>query len=167
MSDHPTHGTGPGSWRDLADRMASLLHIDHRVRNAHDNLGEGYTCSGCALLAELELVLNEPPQPDSITAATAANALAQTGHAIWGEQATTTAQVLHILTVVIGDVARAARTEQETGVRDLGALERELGNLMLTAPRLEVELGLDVGSCVEAAIEAQTAYVRRISTDTN
>jgi hypothetical protein len=38
---------------------------------------------------------------------------------------------------------------------------------MVPVPRLAVELGLDPGDCVGAAIEAQRAYVQRLAMRTD
>jgi hypothetical protein len=61
---------------------------------------------------------------------------------------------------VVGDIARLARDQREGQELDRTALAKELGNLMLSAPRWADDLGLDLQECLQAADDAQRRYTR-------
>lgn len=82
----------------------------------------------------------------------AAQQLAAHGQMIWGQHAATPAEVATLATVVVGDLARAARDGDRAG------LVRELGNLLLSSARWSAELGIDPGEAAETAAEAQRRY---------
>jgi hypothetical protein len=84
---------------------------------------------------------------------------------VWGSPTATAHEAAVILTVVVGDIARIAR-DGTKGLDDEDAhrMARELGNLMLTAPRLAAAFGLDPDACITAAVAAQRAWVAKRGT---
>lgn len=75
---------------------------------------------------------------------------------------------LTLINVIIGDVARAVREMWEGKLNRYSALvsvEREFGNLLLSIPRWLDDLGLNVENAVQAAEDAQRAYVGLLKDD--
>lgn len=83
------------------------------------------------------------------------------GRRVWGHRATTTPDAAIILTVVAGDLARAVRDGHDGHAQVAGwdDIQREIGNLVLSAVRLADDLGLDPAAYLSAAVAAQRAYV--------
>nr|MDT0660841.1 hypothetical protein [Micromonospora sp. DSM 115978] len=82
-------------------------------------------------------------------------AIAAAGHAVWGRRAGSPVVIATLATVVVGDLARAVRDHDRAGQ------VRELGNLMVSAPRWATELGMDLAECADAAIAAQREWADR------
>lgn len=81
------------------------------------------------------------------------------GREIW--QGTPPMSLEHVAVAaatVVGDIARLARGQWEGEELDRLALAKELGNLMLSAPRWADDLGLDTQECLDAADDAQRRY---------
>jgi hypothetical protein len=75
-----------------------------------------------------------------------------------------------VLAKIVGDLAGALRDRHE-GVtwhseldesRCWGTVYRELGNLLLTVPRLIEDAGLPLQECLELAEQAQRDYAARV-----
>lgn len=82
--------------------------------------------------------------------------LLATARTIWGNLRMTLPDITIAATVVVGDLARAARD----GTDDNDAA-RELGNLILSSIRWADDLGLDLDECIRLATLAQIAHVER------
>lgn len=85
--------------------------------------------------------------------------------AIWGDRRMTLIEVAIATVVVSGDICREARRESEGGEADMAEVAKELGNLMLSAPRWADDLGLSIDECIDRALAAQREYVRRRGVD--
>lgn len=96
---------------------------------------------------------------DLPAAVDAAETIAAHGQAIWAgycpSRTPTLMDAAVAATTVVGDLARAARDDRREDA------VRELGNLILSAPRWAAALGLNLGECVEAADRAQRDWVAR------
>lgn len=75
---------------------------------------------------------------------------------IWGRTDEDATEIVVILAVVLGDLARLVRDGGTTA-----DYQREMGNLILSTARLAAAQHLDVDACITAAEEAQRAYVAK------
>lgn len=71
-----------------------------------------------------------------------------------------------VLAKIVGDLAGALRDGMGSSVLDVsrfwGTVYRELGNLLLTVPRLIDDAGLSLDECLRQAEQAQRAYADRV-----
>jgi len=90
-------------------------------------------------------------------------AIRDEGLRIWPNRDCTLADIVTILTVVVGDIARQARNEQEGRPVDTGEVVKELGNLIATSTRILGRMGVEPADAVALALQAQAAYAARLS----
>lgn len=109
-----------------------------------------------ALVAARRLLPKPPRSLETQEDWTVARILAS-GRRIWGADRMELPAIANCATVVVGDLARAARDITEGA--SSGDAQREVGNLVVSSVRWADDLGYDVGGCITAALDAQTAYV--------
>lgn len=100
--------------------------------------------------------------PAAVSGDTTTADLIALGRDIWGDRRIYLADLPVLAAVIVGDLARIARTHTENGHVDNADLEREVGNLILSATRWADDLGLNPDQCIAAAAAAQRAYVARL-----
>jgi hypothetical protein len=89
-------------------------------------------------------------------------AIRDDGLRIWPERDYALADIVTILTVVLGDIARQARNEQEGRPVDAGEVVKELGNLIATVARILGRMNIEPAAAVALALQAQAAYAARM-----
>jgi biotin carboxylase len=81
---------------------------------------------------------------------------------IWDGKQQELNQITVLMGVIYGDICRQARNQQEGKIMNAPELKKELGNMIFSTIRWCSELGYDPKECVEAAKEAQRAYVKSL-----
>jgi len=84
------------------------------------------------------------------------------GREIWGEQRLTLQQIAVRLQVTVGDIARAARTEDEGQEINRAEVGKELGNLILSCIRWCDDVGIEPDLALVLATVAQRHYARQL-----
>jgi hypothetical protein len=88
-------------------------------------------------------------------------ALLADARGIWGDRRMSLPEIAVALGVVHGDICRLARDDQEGLPATRLDLERELGNLILSAIRWADDQHLGLSDCLHRAELAQRAYVEK------
>ncbi|HWQ19431.1 MAG TPA: hypothetical protein VN455_06595 [Methanotrichaceae archaeon] len=81
---------------------------------------------------------------------------------IWGPGHVGLLGIIVRLGKVFGDICRYARDELPTDAPNEAELKKEMGNLIVSGVKWCDDLGFDPEECIEIALEAQRAYVRKM-----
>lgn len=79
----------------------------------------------------------------------------------WGNDKLTLAEIVIRMGVVLGDMNRLARDQQEGGTVNTLELKKEMGNTIYSMIRWCDDLGFDPQECINLAQQAQLAYVQK------
>jgi hypothetical protein len=81
---------------------------------------------------------------------------------IWGGKKNNLVQIIVRMGKVFGDICRYERNEKPTDAPSEAELKKELGNMIFSTIRWCDDLGYDPEDCINAAIEAQKDYQKKI-----
>lgn len=79
----------------------------------------------------------------------------------WGDDKLTLEEIVVRMGVVLGDINRLARDQQEGSTVNELELRKEMGNTIYSMIRWCDDLGFDPKECINLAKQAQLAYVQK------